>query len=105
SSHLYLDRVNDKVLIAIEFHYGPYIIKPFKPLSEQFNKIVIRQMYKEQELLANFHTVQAITTEEGFIIEGEKDEYIFFYELLPRLKQEAAIYATTAIYQRYIKDE
>lgn len=105
STHLYLDRVNDKVLIAVEFHYGPYIIKPFKPISEHFNKIVIRQMYKEQALLSLFQTVQAVATEEGFIIEGEKDEYIFFYELLPRLKEEAAIYATTAIYQRYVSDD
>jgi len=105
TSHIYLDRVNDKVLVAIEFHYGPYIVKPFKPLTEQFNKIVLRQMYREQELLGLFQAIPSTITEEGYIIEGEHDEYIFFYELLPKLREEATIYATTAIYQRYVKED
>lgn len=105
STHLYLDRVNDKVLVAVEFHYGPYIVKPFKPLTEQYNKIVLRQMHKEHEFLNVFQAVQATKTEEGFVIEGEQDEFVFFYELLPQLKEQATVYATTAIYQRYVKDE
>ena len=105
TSHLYLDRVNDKVLVAIEFHYGPYVVKPFKPSSEQFNKIVIRQAHKEQALLKLFQAIHTTATDEGYIIEGEDDEFVFFYEVLPQLKELATIYATTAIYQRYVSDE
>lgn len=104
---LFLDRVRSRLLVGLEFHYGSLSINPLLPESEQSqaDHILLRDREKEEEILQLLDSVPSMQTEGGWIIEGDDDEYLFFHNVLPSLKVQTKVFATSAIKLRYVTED
>jgi len=104
---IYLDRIRERLLIGVEFHYGSLSIQPFQPAgtATHHDFIVLRERDKEDAILNLLLELPGLQTEGGMIIEGDDDEYTFFRTILPQLKQLAQIHATTAVKLRYVTEQ
>ena len=96
---LYLDRVNDKLLAGLEFHYGEMIFNPLEDRSQQHgsDRILIRDGEKEQRILALMEQSAFTTTDAGYYMENEDYEYEFLFRIVPELEKLAQIHATSAV--------
>ncbi|WP_152396144.1 DEAD/DEAH box helicase [Paenibacillus guangzhouensis] len=96
---LYLDRVNDKLLAGLEFHYGEMIFNPLEDSGQQHgsDRILIRDGEKEQRILALMDQSAFTKTDAGYYMENEDYEYEFLYRVVPELEKLAHIYATSAV--------
>lgn len=106
-AQLFLDRVNNRLLVGLEFHYGSLFINPLLPEEQQLHAdhIVLREREKEADILNLINELPSLQTEGGWIIEGDEDEYYFFHTLLPKLKQQSKVFATTAVRLRYVSED
>ncbi|MGE7904972.1 SNF2 helicase associated domain-containing protein [Peribacillus sp. NPDC094092] len=93
---LYLDRVKNRLLAGLEFHYENIVINP---LEEQESK-VIRDVEKEAEILKLMEDSQFAKTDGGYFLHNEELEYEFLYHIVPKLQKLVQIYATTAVRNR-----
>ena len=98
--HLYLDRINGRLLAGVEFHYGKVVIQPLEP-----NKYphILRDDEREMELLSVFEESGFSKTEGGFFMQNDALEYAFLTDVLPRLQKQMQVYATMAIRLRITK--
>ncbi|RUS47146.1 SNF2 helicase associated domain-containing protein [Cohnella sp. AR92] len=96
---LYLDRVRDRLLAALEFHYGDIVVNPVEARERQrhSDRILIREGAKEREILEWMNGSGFAMTESGYIMTDEELEYDFLYHRLPKLEKLAQVYATTAV--------
>ncbi|MFS0765486.1 SNF2 helicase associated domain-containing protein [Peribacillus phoenicis] len=93
---LYLDRVKNRLLAGLEFHYENIVINP---LEKQESK-VIRDVEKEAEILKLMEDSQFAKTDGGYFLHNEELEYEFLYHIVPKLQKLVQIYATTAVRNR-----
>ncbi|MCT4478926.1 helicase SNF [Bacillus sp. BA3] len=93
---LYLDRVKNRLLAGLEFHYENIVINP---LEKQESK-VIRDVEKESEILKLMEDSQFAKTDGGYFLHNEELEYEFLYHIVPKLQKLVQIYATTAVRNR-----
>lgn len=96
---LFLDRVKNRLLAGLEFHYGNMVINPLEgeqKLSSASPKLV-REGDKEQKILQMLEESSFTKTEGGYFMHNEEEEYHFLYHVVPRLKKLIQIYATTAV--------
>ena len=102
---LFLDRVKNKLLAGLEFHYGNLVVNPFEESGQAFryNPTLIRQGDKEQLIMKLMEENAFTKTEGGFYIEDESAEYNFLYHVVPTLEKLVEIYATTAVKVRIHK--
>jgi len=107
SAQLFLDRVRDRLLVGIEFHYGGLSINPLLPEANQIHTdyIMLREREKEQYILDILDQIPSLQTEGGWIIEGDEDEYSFFHDALPKLKSCTTVLATSAVRIRYVSED
>ncbi|MFD1953853.1 SNF2 helicase associated domain-containing protein [Paenibacillus thailandensis] len=95
---LYLDRVRDRLLASLEFHYGELVINPLDPVKpHNSNQIVMRDGDAERRILQLMDQVSFAKTEGGYFMSEEDEEYRFLYHVLPELEKLAQIYATSAV--------
>ncbi|MBT2617971.1 MULTISPECIES: DEAD/DEAH box helicase [unclassified Bacillus (in: firmicutes)] len=93
---LYLDRVKNRLLAGLEFHYENIVINP---LEKQESK-VMRDVEKEAEIIKLMEDSQFAKTDGGYFLHNEELEYEFLYHIVPKLQRLVQIYATTAVRNR-----
>ncbi|WP_127572840.1 DEAD/DEAH box helicase [Paenibacillus xylaniclasticus] len=99
---LYLDRVHDRLLAALEFHYGDIVISPLEG-AEQRNghqRIIMRDGEREQRILELMGQADFMATEGGYMMSGDDAEYEFLYHIVPELEKLLDVYATSAVKTR-----
>ncbi|WP_225999747.1 DEAD/DEAH box helicase [Paenibacillus sp. BJ-4] len=96
---LYLDRVRDKLLAALEFQYGDIVINPLET-DERVpgnDRILIRDGEQEQRILELMDNSSFARTDSGYFMEDEHAEFDFLYHTVPQLEKLLAVYATGAV--------
>ena len=100
---LYLDRVKNRLLAGLEFHYGNVVINPLEEDGQP--SVFNRDEKKEKEILDIMSESAFAKTEGGYFMHNEEAEYNFLYYVVPTLKGLVDIYATTAIKLRIHKGD
>ncbi|MGG6312714.1 SNF2 helicase associated domain-containing protein [Paenibacillus macerans] len=105
-ARLYLDRIKDRLLAALEFQYGDIV---FNPLEEHGPKrgtdlILLRDGERERLILDLMDGGSFAKTESGYFLDDEEAEYDFLYAVVPELEKHLEIYATSAVKTRLITD-
>ena len=100
---LYLDRLKNRLLAGLEFHYEHVIIQPLEDAEQQLGPMILRDYKKEQEILELMEESGFTKTDGGYFMQNEELEYEFLYHVLPHLQPLAQIYATTAVRNRLAK--
>ncbi|MGG1675047.1 SNF2 helicase associated domain-containing protein [Neobacillus sp. NRS-1170] len=99
---LYLDRVKNRLLAGLEFHYDNVV---FNPLERQdAGSRVIRDEDKESLILQLMEESSFAKTEGGYYLHNEELEYEFLYHTVPKLQKLTQIYATTAVRNRIFRE-
>lgn len=101
---LYLDRLKNRLLAGLEFHYEHVIIQPLEDSEQQLGPIILRDYKKEREILELMEESGFTKTDGGYFMQNEELEYEFLYHALPHLQQLAQVYATTAVRNRLVKN-
>lgn len=101
---LYLDRVKNRLLAGLEFHYENIMINPSENREYVGRTPLIRDVEKEREILQLIEESMFTKTEEGYFLHNEELEYEFLYHIVPKLQKHAQIYATTAVRNRITKE-
>ncbi|MFC4322710.1 DEAD/DEAH box helicase [Litchfieldia salsa] len=99
---LYLDRVKNRLLAGLEFHYENLVINPLEE-NQPINTLLIRDEVKELEVLELMDESLFSTTEGGYFIHNEELEYEFLYNIVPKLSNLVQVYATTAVRNRVFR--
>ncbi|WP_138419360.1 DEAD/DEAH box helicase [Aquibacillus sediminis] len=97
---LYVDRIKNRLLAGLEFHYDSVIINPLDQRNMQVGSLIIRDMAKEEEILQLMEESKFSQTESGYFLQNEALEYNFLYHQLPKLQKLTNVYATTAVRMR-----
>ncbi|WP_338453291.1 SNF2 helicase associated domain-containing protein [Niallia oryzisoli] len=95
---LYLDRVNNRLLAGLEFHYEQIIINPLE--NRPLKTFVMRDIEKEERILQIMEDSSFARNDSGYLLYNEELEYEFLYHVLPKLQKLVQIYATTAVRNR-----
>ncbi|WP_458413316.1 SNF2 helicase associated domain-containing protein [Schinkia sp. CFF1] len=99
---LYLDRVKNRLLAGLEFHYENVVINPLDYQQPRVGSMIIRDMEKEEAILELMGEGQFNQTESGYYLQNEELEYHFLYHELPKLQKVVQVYATTAVRMRIL---
>ncbi|MFC5404500.1 SNF2 helicase associated domain-containing protein [Cohnella soli] len=99
---LFLDRVRDRLLAGLEFHYGDIVVNPLEDgeRSRGADRILVRDVERETRILELMDGAGFIRTESGFFMDEEEPEYEFLYRVVPQLETLLHVYATTAVKSR-----
>ncbi|WP_285765800.1 DEAD/DEAH box helicase [Peribacillus sp. SI8-4] len=95
---LYLDRVKNRLLAGLEFHYENNVINPLD--ETKIPSMLIRDVKQEAEILTLMEEGRFAKTDGGYYLQNEALEYEFLYHIVPKLQKVVQIYATTAIRNR-----
>lgn len=99
---LYLDRIKNKLLAGLEFHYEGVVINPLETTME-VGSLFLRDEEKEKAILQLMEDSSFAKTESGYFLHNEELEYTFLYHIIPKLQHLVQIYATTAVRNRLFK--
>ncbi|WP_442598709.1 DEAD/DEAH box helicase [Neobacillus sp. D3-1R] len=99
---LYLDRLGNRLLAGLEFHYENWVINPLE--DHQKSSIVLRDTKKEADILQLMEEGQFAKTEGGYYLHNEELEYEFLYYIVPKVQKHVQIYATTAVRNRIFRE-
>lgn len=99
---LFLDRVRDRLLAGLEFHYGDIIINPLEAsdVKRRSERILMRDGEQENRILELMEQGNFAKTESGYFMDDEESEYDFLYYIVPQLETLLKVYATTAVKAR-----
>ncbi|MGJ7919776.1 SNF2 helicase associated domain-containing protein [Neobacillus sp. LXY-4] len=100
---LYLDRVKNRLLAGLEFHYENIVINPLENRELWTNTVLVRDLEKEDEILELMEDSSFAKTDGGYLLHNEELEYEFLYHVVPKLQKLVQIYATTAVRNRIFK--
>src|SRR5699024_10862762 len=104
---LYLEKSDDAIVGKIRYHYGSSELDPFSKRTEVDERIIIRDVEKEQEIMhlieqSNFH----YNGKELYINLMEDEEvYDFLYTILPMLDDFVELYLTSDIQSLIVENE
>lgn len=101
---LYLDRVKNRLLAGLEFHYGQHIINPLETGASAHNPGIHRNAEKENIILELMEEGSFAKTDGGYFLHNEELEYEFLYHIMPMLEKHVQIFATTAVKNRIFKN-
>ncbi|MCP3738140.1 SNF2 helicase associated domain-containing protein [Rossellomorea sp. BNER] len=96
---LFLDRVKNRLLAGLEFHYGNLIINPLEENSAS-GPLFRRNGVREQEIMQLMEDSSFTKTDSGYFLHNEEEEYHFLNHIVPKLKKKIEIYASTAVKDR-----
>ncbi|WP_058308996.1 DEAD/DEAH box helicase [Gracilibacillus massiliensis] len=102
---LYLDRVKNRLLAGLEFHYESIIIHPLEQDEITNVPMLVRDTEKENEILKLMDNSGFAKTEGGYFIHNEELEYEFLQHFIPELQGLVQIYATTAVRNRIFREK
>lgn len=100
---LYLDRVNNRLLAGLEFHYENIVFNPLNEREAQVATILIRDEEKENQILSMMEESSFAKTESGYLLHNDQLEYEFLTNVVPKLQKLVQIYATTAVRNRIFR--
>lgn len=100
---LYLDRVKNRLLVGLEFHYEHIVIQPLENRELQTDTMIIRDVERENKILEIMESSSFAKTDGGYFLHNEQLEYEFLYHVLPELQKLAQVYATTAVRNRIFR--
>ena len=100
---LFLDRVKNRLLAGLEFHYGNQVIYPLETSGPAYHAGILRETMKEEAILEVMEEGSFAKTEGGYFLHNEELEYEFLYHTIPKLEKLVQIYATTAVRNRIFK--
>lgn len=102
---LFLDRVKNRLLAGLEFHYGNLLVNPMEESGQEFryNPTLMREGDKEQQIIKLMDDSSFTRTDSGFYLQDEQAEYNFLYHIVPTLEKLVEVYATTAVKMRVHK--
>ncbi|WP_025692111.1 DEAD/DEAH box helicase [Paenibacillus zanthoxyli] len=102
---LYLDRVKDRLLAAVEFQYNEVVINPLEDSRKQLgsHRILIRDAQQERRIIEMIEQSPFTKTEAGYFMNDEDAEFDFLYTVVPQLEKLMKVYATTAVKLRLHK--
>jgi SNF2 family DNA or RNA helicase len=100
---LYLDRVKNRLLAGLEFHYENIMINPLESHKIQTGSLLIRDLEKENSILKLMEDSSFTKTDGGYFLHNEELEYEFLYHILPKIQKLVQTYATTAVRNRLFK--
>lgn len=101
---IYLDRIKNRLLVGIEFHYENIILNPLETREPPAGTILIRDIDKEDHILKMMEESLFSKTEGGFYLQNEELEYEFLYHVVPKLQKISHLYATTAVRSRIFRE-
>ncbi|MDQ0247081.1 SNF2 family DNA or RNA helicase [Bacillus fengqiuensis] len=101
---LYLDRVKNRLLAGLEFHYENMVINPLESRESRAGSVMIRDIEKENEILQLMEDSSFAKTDGGYFLHNEELEYEFLYHVVPNLQKLVQIYATTAVRNRIFRE-
>lgn len=101
---LYLDRVSNRLLAGLEFHYENWVINPLEERDQPSRARIIRDVKKEGEILQLIEEGLFAKTDGGYFLHNEELEYEFLYHIVPKLQKLVQIYATTAVRNRIFRE-
>ncbi|MBS4218414.1 DEAD/DEAH box helicase [Bacillus sp. FJAT-49711] len=101
---LYLDRVKNRLLAGLEFHYGNIVINPLEHREIQRSAILIRDVEKENAILQMIEESSFAKTESGYFLHNEELEFDFLYQVVPKMNTLVQLYATTAVRNRIFRE-
>lgn len=103
---LFLDRIRNRLLAGVEFHYGQLVINPCEEAEDEIRHLpgVRRQRGKEERIMELMKNSQFTQTDGGFYMQDEEAEYDFLFHTIPQLEELMQVYATTAVKMRVQKN-
>lgn len=101
---LYLDRVKNRLLAGLEFHYENMVINPLESRESRAGSVIIRDTEKEDAILKLMEESSFAKTDGGYFLHNEELEYEFLYHVVPNLQKLVQIYATTAVRNRIFRE-
>ncbi|UOQ83704.1 DEAD/DEAH box helicase [Gracilibacillus salinarum] len=101
---LYLDRVKNRLLAGLEFHYEAIMINPMEDRELDQHPTLIRDRKKESDILQLMEDSAFAKTEGGYFLHNEELEYEFLQHVIPKLEPLVQLYATTAVRNRIFKE-
>lgn len=102
---LYLDRLRNRLLAGLEFHYEGVVIQPLESRDLPSGPMIIRDIAKEEEILELLDESGFSKTDGGYHMQNEALEYEFLYHVVPKLQKLVQLYATTAVRNRLVRKE
>ncbi|MGM0874924.1 MAG: SNF2 helicase associated domain-containing protein [Bacillota bacterium] len=100
---LYLDRVKNRLLVGLEFHYENNMINPLESRELRVDSMLIRDLEKEDAILQLMEDSLFAKTDGGYYLHNEELEYEFLYHVVPKLQKLVQLYATTAVRNRIFR--
>ncbi|MCT8136868.1 SNF2 helicase associated domain-containing protein [Anaerobacillus sp. CMMVII] len=94
---LFLDRVSNRLLAGVEFHYENNVIYPLETGNQRLAPHLFRDLEKEEIILELLEESGFARTDGGFFMHNEELEYQFLYHAVPHLEKLVQIYATSAV--------
>ena len=106
SAKLFLDRIRNRLLAGVEFHYGQLVINPCEEAENEIRHLpeVRRQRGKEERIMELMKNSLFTQTDGGFYMQDEEAEYDFLFHSVPQLEELMQVYATTAVKMRVQKN-
>jgi SNF2 family DNA or RNA helicase len=101
---LYLDRVKNRLLAGLEFHYDQVVIHPLENREAPSGSLLIRDVEKEDIILEWMDEFSFGKTEGGYFLQNEDLEYEFLTYGVTKIQRDVQIYATTAVRNRISKE-
>ena len=101
---LYLDRVKNRLLAGLEFHYEGFVINPLEGRELKKGSMLIRDVEKEDAILQLMEESMFVKTDGGYFLHNEELEYEFLYYIVPKLQKLTQLYATTAVRNRIFRE-
>ncbi|GKT33604.1 DEAD/DEAH box helicase, partial [Aduncisulcus paluster] len=100
---LFVDYGKEGISIRVQFAYGDVHFDPAEERSdvkrsklEKSDDIIVRDTAEEKKFLSQFSSRVFKTTEKGYLVSGDHNEYLFLSDYAPVLMETAVVYATDA---------
>lgn len=96
---LFLDRIRDRMLAGLEFHYGSVVLNPLESAEQHRGSehILLRDDEQERLILELMEGSGFTKTESAYYLDNEEAEYDFLVHMLPRLESLLEVFATSAV--------
>ncbi|MCM3707263.1 MULTISPECIES: DEAD/DEAH box helicase [Cytobacillus] len=104
TAKLYLDRLRNRLLAGIEFHYENIVINPLESREPKGGTRIIRDVTIEDEILQLMEESSFAKTDGGYFLQNEELEYEFLYHVVPKLQKLVQIYATMSVRNRIFRE-
>ncbi|MGE6552982.1 SNF2 helicase associated domain-containing protein [Bacillus mycoides] len=101
TSKLWVEKVNNRICVTLEYHYNDWVINPFSPKQDQLGEqttILIRDREKEQEMMELIKNAPLhIHTERLYVEKDDMAMYEFLFHSVPKMNEIADIYMTDEV--------